>query len=310
MSMPAEALFEDLPAAEETAPVESNKSDGPRLGVFSDISNEDYHRGPGISKSGLDLIDQSPRHYIEVKKHPKPTTKAMTIGSALHCLVLEPDEFDKLYVRDPNPGSQSAKAKEARLQLAEDGLTVISTKPGESTHWSPGDWDTIHRMRDAVMTHPFASVLLDPDQGEAEQSVYWIDEETGKLCKCRPDFFNDAHKLMVDLKSTDDASYTGFGKSVAKWRYHVQHPFYVDGWRAAGRRVRSFVFVAVEKQPPYGVGVYQLDPKVVHIGRSMYLKNLHTYAKYHGKDFDEWPSYPPEIRDLEIPSWGLQGHIN
>lgn len=298
--------------------------DGPRVGIFEDIPNAEYHHGPGISKSGLDLIDLSPAHYITHKRHPKPSTATMIFGSAFHSLVLEPEKFADEYVLPPEGAPNRLTSRQINAKKPSDatiaaiefwaqwdaenaGKTVIENKPGSDPFWSPGDWDRLHRMRDAVAEHPIAGILLDPGQGKPEQSVYWVDAQTRKLCKCRPDFLNEAHNCVADLKSTDDASYTAFGKSCAKFRYHVQDPFYCDGLRAAGKMIGGFVFVAVEKRPPWGVACYVINDDARRIGRSMYERNLETYAKCHAAD--EWPCYPAEVRDLELPGWILHGNV-
>ncbi|MEJ1422230.1 MAG: PD-(D/E)XK nuclease-like domain-containing protein [Candidatus Sedimenticola sp. (ex Thyasira tokunagai)] len=280
---------------------------GPKVGIFDDVTNEEYHRGIGISKSGLDLIDRSPLHFIDSKHHPRQSTPAMELGTAFHTIILEPDVFERDYVKDPFPGSTAKAAREAREELKAKGKTVIHTARDACYH-GKDDWRTLHRMRDAVFAHPLASVLLDHGQGKAEQSVYWVDYSTRKLCKCRPDFINDAHNIAIDLKSTEDASFSEFAKSCAKFRYHVQDPFYRDGLREAGRPVSAFVFIAVEKRPPYGVGIYVLDDEAIRIGRIQYQNNLETYADCHKAD--EWPSYPEEVRTLSLPTWGLRGHIS
>lgn len=310
---------------------ELQKDDGPKLGIFDDISNEDYHRGPGISKSGLDLINHSPLHYKTVKAHPKKATPAMFIGTAFHSLVLEPDQFDKefmlmpndapkkptlaqLNAKKPSPASLGAMAWWEEFNENTKGKTVISNKPGADPFWSPGDWDRLHFMADAVKNDPIASIIINLDEGRAENSVYWIDSEHKKLCKCRPDFINDSHNVAVDLKSADDASYTGFGKSAASYRYHVQDSFYRDGLYAVGQGVQSFVFVVVEKSPPYAVACYILDKEAQRIGRTQYRNNLWTFAECYRRD--EWPAYPgdsllePSIRNLEIAPWGLRGSIS
>jgi exodeoxyribonuclease VIII len=306
--------------------------DGPKLGIFDDISNEDYHRGVGISKSGLDLINRSPLHYKTIKAHPKPSTPAMLIGSAFHCLVLEPDKFPTEYITVPkdaprkptaaqqNAAKPSAKAIESIKWWSDfdketEGKIVISNKAGDNEFWSPGDWDRIHFMAESVKKDPVASILLDPGQGRAENSVFWIDPEHRKLCKCRPDFINDAHNVCVDLKTTIDASFTGFGKSAASYRYHVQDAFYRDGLSAVGQPVQSFIFVAVEKEPPYAVACYVLNEEAKRVGRIQYRDNLYTYKQCYERD--EWPTYPgettlfePSIRTLEIATWGLRGDIS
>ena len=109
--------------------------------------------------------------------------------------------------------------------------------------------DAALAMAAAVRSHQAAAELL--RDGQAEQSFWWDDADTGLRCKCRPDWLNGA--TVIDLKTTTDASPAGFAKSCATFRYHVQASHYL-----AGLPAERFIFIAVEKVYPYAVGVYQL----------------------------------------------------
>lgn len=166
---------------------------------------------------------------------------------------------------------------------------------------NPEQWKTIHAMRDALMAHPAANALLTGIPGKAEKSVYWIDATTGVLCRCRPDWWRDDN-LIVDLKTTEDASPEGFARSIAKFRYDVQDAFYTDGvQQATGKRPKAFVFIAVEKKPPYGVGVYVLDAETKDLGRAQYQHDLRVYAGC--LRTGEWPGYGDKIQTISLPAW-------
>ena len=166
---------------------------------------------------------------------------------------------------------------------------------------NPEQWKTIHAMRDALMAHPAANALLTGVPGEAEKSVYWIDATTGVLCRCRPDWWRDDN-LIVDLKTTEDASPEGFARSIAKFRYDVQDAFYTDGvQQATGKRPKAFVFIAVEKKPPYGVGVYVLDAETKDLGRAQYQHDLRVYAECVRTGV--WPGYGDKIQTISLPAW-------
>ena len=68
-------------------------------GVYKDISNAEYHSGPGISKSGLDLIHRSPLHFhaVVTAENDRVPTPAQELGTAAHALILEPDVFTATY---------------------------------------------------------------------------------------------------------------------------------------------------------------------------------------------------------------------
>ncbi|USZ80567.1 exodeoxyribonuclease VIII [Serratia phage MQ-4] len=160
-------------------------------------------------------------------------------------------------------------------------------------------WDAVHRAAKAIKDHPAASKLI--GAGKAEQSVYWTDPLTGELCRCRPDWWRDDN-IVVDLKTTENAGPDGFAKSIANFRYDVQAAFYLDGIEAAtGKRPRGFVFVAVEKKPPFAVGVYVLDAETLELGRAQYQHDLKIYAECQRSGV--WPGYGDKIQTINLPAW-------
>lgn len=162
-------------------------------------------------------------------------------------------------------------------------------------------WDAVHKAAKAIKEHPAASKLINTGSGKAEQSAYWIDSLTGELCRCRPDWWRDDN-IIVDLKTTENASKDGFAKSIANFRYDVQAAFYLDGIEAAtGKRPRGFVFVAVEKKPPFAVGVYVLDAETLDAARAVYQKDLESYAFC--QKTGNWPGYGDKIQTINLPAW-------
>lgn len=301
----------ELPGDEPEQPDSESKlpvfgGDGPPLGIHSDIPVREYHRGPGISKSGLDLLapPSTPAHYKWEREHPRPPTREQLVGDAFHALLLEPERFPAMYVRSEHADFRTKAAKEWRAEHEAAGRFILRTDSADPER-SPSEWELVHRMRDAVMAHPIASALL--DSGRVEQSVYWLDPETQRLCKCRPDFWSDAHELLVDIKTTRDASASGFAKSVAQFRYDVQASWYLDGVRHAGEEARAFVFIAIEKTPPYGIGVYTLPQRWREVGRTLYRRDLSIYDQCMATGV--FPGYPVQVRELEMPPWADKAKI-
>lgn len=270
------------------------------LGIYDGLDDQEYRRAPGMNKSSLDLIAVSPLHYQTVKYNPKPPTPQMFFGSAFHCLVLEPEEFDKRYVLAPNINKRTKAGKEEweRFQADNIGKQIITNNDSGKGIWGVGDWDRLHLMRDSVLNHPFASILI---EGIVERSIWWVDPVTYKLCKSRIDVVNEAHSLNVDLKTTADASYSGFQRSVHSYRYHVQDAFYTDGSNINDMGMKGFVFVCVEKEPPYAVACYMIEREWRRVGRAIYQRNLETYKRC--MENDEWPCFPEEVRDLIMPGF-------
>jgi exodeoxyribonuclease VIII len=184
----------------------------------------------------------------------------MKIGSLFHTMVLEPEKSNFVAGPDVNKNTKEWKAFKADAEAS--GQTIIDQ----------ATLDMLNGMVASVRAHPAANALLS-GPGIAEGSCFWHDERSGELCRCRPDKYRQDLGIIVDLKSTEDASPKEFARSIANYRYHMQSAYYQDGVEAAtGDFIKGFVFVAVEKKAPYAVAVYQLDMQGVEAGRITYQR--------------------------------------
>ncbi len=181
---------------------------------------------------------------------------------------------------------------------------------------TPEQWDQVHRMRDAVMAHPSARSLLTGSKYVTEHSAYANDPETGELRRVRPDLWR-MDGIVGDLKTTEDASPEGFARSIAKYGYDVQHPYYLDTLNLALKQsgsdefakhpasANAFVFIVVEKSFPHAVEVYTLDDLSEAIGRAKYRKSLDTYAEC--KRTGVWPGYSDgSVQVISLPQWHMK----
>lgn len=251
-------------------------------GLVYDLANGEYHAHPSISKSGLDRIDLSPAHFI---KSERKETQAFMKGTLIHCAILEPDFVDGRYFAMPE--KVDARTKAGKALLAEytamaDGKVLVS---GD-------DMRMAVRIREEVQNHPTARVLF--DGGISEASAF--SRLNGADVRCRPDYLNGS--VVIDLKSTECATPASFRRSVEKYRYFVQHPFYVDVLESKGVEISNFIFVAIEKSEPYGIGIFELDDEAIQCGRRAYLANLDTYKRC--LDSGHWPCYPDRITSISL----------
>lgn len=298
------------------------------LGIYDDLDFKEYQRAPGINNSGLKVFHESPASYITEKHHPKPGTRALLIGHALHCLVFEPEKFSKQYIQSKYTEFRTAEAKAWRLAAEQAGMFVLKTdNDAEDKFWNPPEWDMIHRMTESLQRDPVASLLI---AGSVfERSMFWIDKGfyidgekdpgTGRLCKCRLDGYNSDHAMIVDLKSADDASFSAFMRSVNDFSYFRQDPFYKWGALECGLDVsKGFVFIVIEKHPPWQVQIYRLTNNWIGMGLQMTRFDLDHYSAC--KKFNVWPGYGDRVieepdnplgysvrqhgvRDLNMQSW-------
>lgn len=260
-------------------------------------SNDEYHSGLGISKSHLDAIKNgSPRHYWYKYLNPDRVrdepTAAMVMGTAVHTAILEPDLFPTEVLQSPD--------FDKRTKVGKAEWEEFKTKHAGKVILAPDDYATCLAIRDAVHQHPVAGGLL--QGGKAEQSFYAIDPETGELIKCRTDYMHDSGAMIVDVKTTEDASPDGFGKSSANFRYPVQTAWYNRVLDAAyGEHPANWVFLAVEKKPPYAIGLYFMEPDMVERAAIAAQRDFMKIVEH--KRTGDWPDYAMEPMPLMLPGW-------
>lgn len=260
------------------------------------MDNEPYHQAAGISKSHLDEVARSPRHYWNRYlnpnyRRPEPT-EAMRLGSAIHAAMLEPDVFAKQYCMRP-PGidlrTTIGKQRFAAFEAENLGKDILK----EDDHRLCMD------LAKALRDHPVAGPLF--SDGKSEQCYFATDPETGALVKCKPDWQID-NGMMVDLKSTTDASPSTFSRDVAKYRYFVQSPWYKDVHKILYGELPPFVFVAIEKEEPYAIGVYYLDATDEQFGRNIARRDLARILEC--KAANAWPDFGTiEAMPVKMPAW-------
>jgi hypothetical protein len=264
-------------------------------GVYVGMSYTEYAAIDAINWSTLRHIRRSPAHMLEEQVHPSAPTAELDFGNAFHCAVLEPERFVKEYA--PAPDGVGRRSKDDKTKWAE----VEKLNP-RATILKAGDWNTVTAMRDAVFAHPTASSFL-KGPGKNEVVVVWKDPEFGCLCKSRIDALREwqGWTFLVDLKSCQNAAEFAFGQDAAKYRYHEQAGFYLRGTKALDARERRFVFIAVEKERPFGVCCYEMemesDAATEHNVRRALAKYVECVAN------KTWPGYMPGIHPLRLPAW-------
>lgn len=264
-------------------------------GKYDDISLTEYHSMEGWSKTKLDRLNKSVQYMLLCDEKQQKPTPAMIFGAAFHSAVLTPELYKNEYIAIPECDRRTKLGKEVYSEFLECS--------GDKTALDTKSWELIQLMKDAIFKHPLAAAFL--KNGEAEQSFFWEDSETGLMCKCRPDYLTHTN-ICVDIKTTDDATYNSFQRSSLKFRYDVQGAFFMDGiFQATNRLVEDFVLIAIEKTPPFGIMIYVMDNAFVDHGRLMYKENLRV-----AKDFINNPNnynlvYPESENpvSLLIPSW-------
>lgn len=270
---------------------------------MSGVQQSDYRERPGAHYSTLKELGRSARHFAWLEEHGREPADHLDVGIATHLAVLEPRKFnERVVIWARRNGKRSGKTWTTFKGAADVRRLIVLT---EDEH------DEVLALARAVRSSSQARPLLADPTGEAEKEIAWVDGETGIPCKARLDWV--CAQGIVDLKTTRDASPDGFARECARYGYHRQAAFYVDGYAARiDRAVEShrgfmppFSIIAVEKQPPYVVQVYRVGGDVLELGRAEMKSYLRQLAQLQRIPQEKWPGYADEPLDLYLPRWAM-----
>ena len=253
------------------------------------ISNAEYHgRKTHLSSTNVRTHKKNKKQFKYSLTHDLvKQTKAMADGTAVHAFFLERDKFNTDFVIKPADMRLNTKAGKEWAQEHQSKI-IIDSELGNN----------LYEMEKSFMDSP-ARLIYDK-QGQSELSYFWDDLGLVKG-KCRPDWISDDGNIVVDIKTTTDASPKGFQKSIANWGYHLQLGWYLRGLQKLGLPAKEFIFIAIEKTPPFSVGVYRANKDMITYANDE-INNL-VYDIDESLKSDDFPDYTPEILDLGLPNW-------
>lgn len=247
-----------------------------------------------LSPSGAKLLARSPAHYQWSRAHPYPETPALRVGKATHSLALEGREaFAAAFAVAPECDRRTTVGKGiwADFLAASEGRTVLTASEAE----------LVEGMAASILAHPLAPALI--EGGTPELSMIWTDPETGAPCKGRADLARLADGVILDLKTALSAAPEDFARAVLNYGYATQAAAYLSGAAALGADVSDFIILAVEKSPPFAVGVYRLPDAALELGRRRWREACRTFADC--RESGIWPGYGDGITELVLPNWAI-----
>lgn len=263
------------------------------------MTNEAYHANRSHdSHSSLQLFRASRERYEAIRitstiEEEEPTP-AMLFGSLFHSYCLELDTFDDRYAACPK---LDKRTKDGKYQWE-----LFQAKHAGKTHCTVDDLDKVRAMFEGIMRNRHARQLMEAE-GVNESPIFWQDI-SGLGLKCKPDR-RLSRPLAVDLKTTDDVSPDGFGRTAFNFGYHAQAALYLDGIEAETGEKFDFVFIAVSKTPPHETAVYTLDERAIDLGRATNKTTLAELAgcRLTGDFSGRWAN---DIHTCALPPWAFK----
>lgn len=259
-----------------------------------------YYGRLALSNSGMGELLRCPAHLkamLDRCGQDDKTNDAFTAGSLLHCMVLEPSEVSSRYRVKVNRGNTKAGKEEAE-KAAEDGVQLVSQDM----------WETCSAMAAAALRHPVMRSAHAAGDLRTEQSVYWTERGGTVPCKARVDALVTLPNYglcAIDLKTTRDASLAAIEKSLYTYGYHRQAAWYLRGLRSAGMEVRAFLFLFVEKEPPYLTVATNISEGAQELALDEIRNCVDTFADCMASGI--WPGYTESpVIELDLPAWAYK----
>lgn len=274
-------------------------------GAYKDLPMAVYHGdccvGPSVSSTVLRAVEQRSLRHGWMASHLNPDREespkdAFRLGTALHSLSFEGALSPKYFAISKYDEFRTNEAKAWRDAQINAGRTVLKQK----------DLKIVKDMCEALLEEPAIQQGLFDEKGEVETSVFHKDEETGLWLKVRPDVV-PVNPVLVDLKTTADASRRAVERNVIDYGYHMQLALAAEVIeKVVGTPIEECWLVMIEKEAPHTVVFAEIDMDLVAWGRVLNRAAMRKFADCLAKGTAA-KHFPKTYRDGELtirtPQW-------
>jgi hypothetical protein len=249
----------------------------PGEGIYFNMSFDEYKALPYFSRSLAKKVRFDLEEAKYYQEHGIEETSAMALGTAIHSMFLEPEDFAKTYVRELSFKDFSGKVildtnKELENFLASVGEKKSGMKkeeliakvepwldPNKYVIWdkelkkfyekaalnkqqilSNENFETMMGLRASFAKRKYLPEAI--KDGYAEVTIIWKDAETGIMCKCRVDYLRPT--VITDVKSfsvtNEDKSLFEylFNQTTRKY-YNFQFAIYSEALETIIKKIRA-----------------------------------------------------------------------
>lgn len=250
------------------------------------LSDTEYHARDEISSSFLVKAQRSIAHALTKVE----STPAMRFGTCMHRIILR-EGGDQLLHDDDYAGFLMA---DSVAQRGETLARYVRNAAG------------MHR---ALLNNQSAmSLLFRSHRMKFEHAL--IQDIDSMPARIKPDAYcEEAPNLIIDLKTTTDASATAWKRKVEQegYGYCLQAAYYHDVMKESGMPISGVAWVVVETEAPYGVGVYLATEDHLTAGRNRYRDASHGVKDWIAKGRPHPTSvYPDVITVMDASPWLLK----
>lgn len=300
-------------------------------GRYEGIPNEVYHAANGISSSQvkdarISLMYFHGRHIS--KAISRESSDAMTFGTLVHTLALEPEKFEdefavfpdlpagaftntdtlKAWIREYNADKPKADqlkltGKKEELQAAIRAVNPDAIFADEfEQQWlagignrqvlNPISLELAKAMQSALLREPSAKNILEHPSRSVENSYFGMDEETGLEVRVRPDIeieFNGL-RIAADLKTISLGKVKQAALRAKLHREIIDRDYHVSAaMYSEVAAFDQFFWIFVNKDAGYHwVAVVEASAELLELGSLEYHETLRAIARAY--DTGVWPA--------------------
>ena len=291
-------------------------------------------RSDWISPSDIKGL-RVPMDFVVKRRKPVEHKDIFDIGTAVHTAILEPEEFAKTvtYFPEEKFPDQKNKTLDGACKLTpqnKEALAEFQQQNKQKIVLRESYWNEIAEMVLSYQSNWGATRLLSPKKGLIEHSFYtrYVFQRNGDLDRIEGapmDAKRDSNLIMLvrtkadyvhqkdrpfaaDVKTAVSVDPREFSRSAARLEYDIQAAMVCDIVSAnMGEYYESFIFVAIEKTPPYYVAMYDVNYTDIKDAHNKYIKRLNQIRKgFNSKKFpgfeyladNDWGLLP-----LDLPAW-------
>lgn len=262
-----------------------------------EVADADYYADApnSVSHSEMEVFRESPRLYWGrfIKKLPdwqQEETDALEFGHLFEDTLYPPETGGPLVIPREVLSKSGARSGAAWEQFCEvnGGRRLIKAEQKA----------VLDAMVESVKKHTWARKLLIEINGKRQVAIRFKCPHTEVWRRAKLD-----HKFksaVVDLKTARSADAESFARDAIEYGYHRQADWYREGVHELTGYWLPFLFVVVQKTPPFTVNVFELPPRIAELG---HLDNLDDLKRYKGcLESGIWePDGHGEILELPIP---------
>lgn len=260
------------------------------------MSVEGYRASSKLNFSLAKHLLKSPAHFKAAQDEEREETDAMRIGTLAHAMILEGKDLRDFYAI--KPAGMSFATKEGKVWRDAQTLPILKEE----------DANMLPKAAQAIAENPHAAHILKQCQHRETAITGTI---MGVPCKALLDCHgtDGVDWVIIDLKTTVDASPRGFAKAVANFHLDLQLAFYTTLLSNVHGLEKPpwFAWLPIEKTAPYVNSVYSAEEWMESGMRKLeYVIDKFKECTESG----EWPMPYRGINRLECPSWAsFQGYV-